>query len=599
MNNGELANLFNETADLLEFTNANVFKIRAFRNAAHVVANLDESIEDLYAAGAVTTIPGLGKGIEGRIREAIRTGDFQDHQRLVEEIPPGLLEMTRLDGVGAVSARLFYEELGIASIDQLEKACMEGRVSQLPRMGEKREKRILESIAHYRQFQGRHLISDVEPVVNWLLDTIRQFDGVIEVAVAGSYRRSRETIGDLDILATAANRPELVLERFTNLHGVQRILGQGPTKASILLFRGIQVDLRVVEPDSFGAALHYFTGSKAHNIAIRNRARSTGLKVSEYGVFRGEERLGGKTEQEVFSLLGLPWIPPELRENEGELQAALAGTLPHLVTREDMVGDLHMHTTASDGRNSIRELATAALELGLQYIAITDHSNHLAIAGGLSAEELEQQGAEILGVEAALAREGVAGAAGAGEGGLGSGESSRPLHILRGVETDILPDGSLDLGEEVLVGLDCVIASVHSSFQMDPAQMTRRLIRAMESRVIDILGHPTGVLLSRRAPLEFDMEEVLLAAREYGVIMELNCNPERLDLNSRNCRRAKELGVMVAINTDSHDVSNLQQIRFGIGVARRGWLEPAQIANCLPFDQLLRHLSRHHPHLGS
>jgi DNA polymerase (family X) len=564
--NAEVAALFSEMADILEIKGDNPFRIRAFRRVAQALQNLPEHVKGLLEAGTLASVPGIGEGTIGRIQEIFDTGDCEDHRALVATVPPGLLEMLRLDGVGPKTVRLIHAELGLDSIDALEAAAQAGHIARLPRMGEKSQEKLLRAIEAHRRHKGRILLRDALPQGLALCEELGQLGSVRRIELAGSTRRRLETIGDLDVLV-AAESGEEVTERFVTHEKVKDVLARGETRSSVHLGSGLQVDLRVIPPTSFGAALHYFTGSKMHNIAIRDRGKRQGLKISEYGVHRepsGELLFGGATEAEIFAAVGLPFIPPELRESQGEIEAAEEGRLPDLLEEKDLRGDLHMHTKDTDGSATAAEMAAAARALGYAYIAITDHSRALAMARGLDVPRLRAQ------TRALRELEGTAG-----------------IRILSGIEVDVLADGELDLPREELARLDWVVASVHSHFNMDAEVMTSRIVRAMESGVVDCLGHPSGRLLGQRDAYPVDLDAIVRAARRTGVALELNAFPDRLDLDALHCRQAKEQGVPVVLNTDSHATWHLARREFGIFTARRGWLEARDVLNAGPLEAIV------------
>jgi DNA polymerase (family 10) len=558
LENSDVAAVFSEMADLLELQDGNPFRIRSFRRAAQVIEALPEHVSTMLEAGTLREAPGVGEGTLARVREILERGDCADHAELRKAVPPGLLEMLRIEGMGPKKVRLVFTELGVRSIDELEAAAMQGHLAQLPRMGEKSQAKLLKAIEAHRRHVGRVLLSQALPQGMALRASLQQVPGALRVELAGSCRRRLETIGDLDLLV-AAESSATIMDIFASLPQVSEVMLRGETKCAVRLASGLQVDLRVVSPRCFGAALHYFTGSKMHNIAIRDRGKRRGLRISEYGVFRDstDELLGGATEEEIFAAVGLPYVPPELRENQGEIEAAEAGRLPRLVTEGDLRGDLHLHTNATDGTASAREMVEAAIALGYQYVAITDHSKAVAVAHGQDETRLAQQRADLRALEQELGA----------------------LRILAGVEVDILADGTLDLAEAALAPLDWVVASVHSHFNLPEEQMTQRMIRAMESGVVDCIGHPSGRLLGHRDGYAVDLDRLIRAAERLGVAMELNAFPDRLDLDAPHCRQAKECGVPVAINTDAHAARHLAQREFGIATARRGWLEPSDVLN--------------------
>jgi DNA polymerase (family 10) len=579
IDNAAIARILSEMADICEIRGDNLFKIRALRNAALSVEACSSDISLIACSETglkrLQEISGIGAGIAAKILEICSTGSSEEHRGLLAEFPATLLEILQVSGVGPKKVRLFYDTLGVRTIADLEKAAREGRIRSLPKMGEKSEEKLLKAIAEYRARAGRWLLSEAEKTAQGLLAMLRSLPGVGRVEAAGSYRRRRETVGDLDLLVTCAD-PAPVMARFS---GAGAVIGSGPTKTSIRLSSGLQCDLRVVPEESFGAAMHYFTGSKTHNVCIRTLAVRRGLTINEYGVFRllpdgsAGERVGGATEEEVFRSIDLPLIPPELRENRGEIEAATEGRLPHLIEAHELRGDLHMHTTETDGSGSIEEMAAAAVKQGLGYVAITDHTKSLPVTRGMDEARLADHAARIRAVDRSL------------------GGRTR---LLAGVEVDILADGTLDLAPEALRALDVVVGSVHSSLDMPRAEMTERVVRAIRSGLIDILGHPTGRILLQREPSAIDMEAVMAAAKEHGVALEVSAYPARLDLSDVHCRMAKERGVKLCLSTDSHAPAHLAYARYAIDSARRGWLEGGDVLNTRPCDELLAALHAGH-----
>ncbi|KPK93247.1 MAG: DNA polymerase III [Deltaproteobacteria bacterium SM23_61] len=568
MENKAIADFFTEIADILEIQGENPFRIRSYRNAARTIEDMSQSLEALVRAGEnLEEIPGIGKSINEKIREILSTGKCQSLEELRSHVPQGLTELLKLEGLGPKKVKVLYDELNVDSVDRLEKAAQAGRLRNLPGMGLKTEEKILKSIEHYRAGMGRFKLSVGFQYAEALLRHLKGVPGVRRLDPAGSFRRRRETIGDLDILAICGKGCK-VMDRFAGYGDVAEVLARGETKSSVRLKCGLQVDLRVLEEESYGAALHYFTGSKAHNVAIRERAKEKGLKVSEYGVFRAkdEKRLSGAEEADVFKAVGLPLIPPELREDRGEIQAAEKGKLPRLVEPSDIRGDLQMHTTASDGKNSILEMARKGKEMGYAYIAITDHSKAVRVAGGLDEKQLAKHLKEI---EKA------------------NGQISG-IRILKGVEVDILPDGSLDLKDDILKECEVVLASVHSRFNMEEEEMTRRVIKAIKNPNVNILAHPTGRLILEREPFKINLQEVIRAAIDQGVAVEINAYPDRLDLKDADARMARDMGARLAINTDAHSDGQLELMKFGVFTARRGWIEARDVINTLPLEKLLK-----------
>ncbi len=568
MENPRIARIFNEVADLLDIRGENPFRIRSYRAAARTVEDHPEDLAGvLKDGGDLTGLPGIGKDLAGKIAEIIETGKLRFLDDLKEKLPPGLPELLRLEGVGPKKVKLFHDQAGVDSIESLDRAAREGRLRGLERMGEKTEAKIIRAIENHRQHAGRFRLDDGLDAGETILDSLKSAAG--RIVAAGSLRRRRETIGDLDILAVSPDPPAL-MERFVNLPGTASVPARGPTRSAIRLAGGLQVDLRVMAEDEFGSALLYFTGSKAHNIALRRRARERGLKVSEYGIFRGEEKIAGETEEDCYRALGLPWIPPELRENRGEIEAAGKDRLPRLIEPEAIRGDLQSHSTASDGKESVLEMGRAAGKRGYSYIAITDHSQAVRVAGGLNEKELARHLEDI---EKA-------------------GEKCPGVRILKGVEVDILADGTLDLEDDILQECEVVVASIHYNFNLPPREMTRRIVRAVKNPHVNILGHPTGRLLLKREPYDFDFEEVVKAAVGEGVTLEINGHPARLDLNDVLARRAKELGARLAVNTDGHSSAQLDLMAYGVFTARRAWLEDRDVINTYPLEKLLAALNR-------
>jgi len=572
MENSEVAEIFSEMADLMEIKGENPFRIRSFRRAALTIENLSEHVTTLLEKHELEKVPGIGEGIARRIKEIIESGDCADHRQLRREIPEGLLQMMRIEGMGPKTAKLVYEKLGIETLEELEQAAAGGKLQVLEGMGEKKEEKILKGIKRLKEeATGRVKLSKALPYAETIVKRLRGLKEVEQIEIAGSLRRRKETIGDIDILV-ASSKPKPVMDTFTSMPEVQEVLAKGETKSSVRLKAGIQVDVRVLEKESFGAALAYFTGSKEHNIAIRDRGKRKGLKISEYGVFRekDEKRIGGEKEEEVFKAVGLPWIPPEIRENRGEIEAAEADQLPKLIELKDLKGDLQMHTKDSDGQNTIREMAEAAMKLGYQYIAITDHSKAVGVAGGMDAQRLEDQIKRIDKLNREL----------------------DALRILKGIEVDILPDGRLDMDLDLLRELDIVLASIHSKMNMTEEEMTDRILKALDTGVVHVLAHPTGRLLGDRKPYAVNLEKVFQFAKKRGILMELNSYPDRLDLTDIYLKQCKDLGIRISIGTDSHSKVQLENIRYGIFIARRGWLEPKDVINTYELEDLLRVLRR-------
>jgi len=573
IHNNDVAAIFDEVADFLEIKGDNPFRVRAYRNAARIVSGLSRGVAELAAeAKGLEGIPGIGQDLADKIRTIVATKTLPNLEELKKEFPPGLSAMMKVRGLGPKKVAALYKGLTVASIEDLKKAAAAGKVRELAGFSEKTERSILEEIGRAKVTDSgpeRVKLAVAEEIVAPLLEELKRAKGVDEIAVAGSFRRRAETVGDVDILAAAAKSAD-IMARFVRFDDVEKVLAEGETKSSVLLRGGLQVDIRVVPRASFGAALHYFTGSKAHNIAVRLMGVKRGLKVNEYGVFRGAKMIAGRTEAEIYKLFGLPYIEPELREDRGELQAAAKGKLPRLVRLDDLKGDLHAHTKATDGRYTAAEMAEAARVRGYEYLAITDHSKRVTMARGLDAKRLARSIKEIDGLNAKL----------------------KGFTLLKSIEVDILADGSLDLPDDILDELDLVVASVHYNTRMTKEKMTERVIRALDNRRVNILGHPSGRLINERPPYEIDLEKVMRAAVERGCCLELNAHPDRLDLDDVHCQMAKGMGLKVALSTDAHSTKDLDLMRFGIGQARRGWLEPADVVNTRPLPALRKLLKR-------
>lgn len=560
----DIARIFNEVADLLEIQGKNRFRVRAYRNAARTVTDLSRSVFDMLEAGDdLAELPGIGDDLAGKIREIVESGTLGMLEELAGEAPRGLSDLMRVSGLGPKRVRALHRKLGITTLKGLRKAAEKGKVRQLDGFGEKTERNMLDELARLEGETGRTRLVVAEEVATDLEKFLKEVDGVKEVTVAGSYRRRMETVGDLDILA-ACKKGSKVMEKFTGHEDVDKVVSRGKTRSTVLLRTGLQVDLRVVPQVSYGAALHYFTGSKAHNIAVRKMGREKGLKINEYGVFKGKKRVAGKTEKEVYKKVNLPYIEPELRENRGEIEAARKGNLPTLITLDDIRGDLHAHTSETDGRNTLEEMAEAAAEQGYEYLAITDHTRRVSMARGLDAKRLAKLIGEIDRLIGKL----------------------KKIVILKSAEVDILEDGSLDLPDDILKELDLAVCAVHYHFKLSRKKQTERIIRAMDNRYFTILAHPSGRLINKRDPYEVDMQKIMEAAGERGCFLELNAHPYRLDLTDTDCKMAKKMKVKVAISTDAHGVAELRHMRFGIGQARRGWLEKADVINTRNLEEL-------------
>lgn len=571
MDNAAIARIFDELAAMSLLLGENPFRARAFRRASQVIDTLPQPVSELWRRGTLTDLPGIGSGIAEKVEELLRDGVCREHEEMASKLPAGILELLRVEGVGPQTVKMLWKRMGVTDLDSLDAALREGKLVGAPGMGPVRLRSLAAAVERHRKRRGRLPLHQALSIAETWRDLLADAPGVQRIEVAGSLRRRKETIGDVDLLA-AAEEPWPVMEAFLAGPGVARILAKGETKSSIATREGVQVDLRVLPPEDFGAALHYFTGSKTHNILLRQRALRRGRKVSEYGVFDEEgERLSGAEEEEIFAAVGLPWIPPELREGSGEIEAAEAGRLPSLLEERDLKGDLHLHSDASsDGRSSLEEIWLEGRRLGRAYLAITDHSRSRPL--GLDARGLLDHAATIRGLDARL------------RGG---------PRLLAGVEVDILEDGSLDLPVEVLAELDWVVASIHSHFQAPVEVQTLRLLRAIRSGVVDAIGHPTGRKIGKRDPYPLDLEAVLTEARRFGVALELNGNPYRLDLGDGACRLAKREGVPIVVDSDAHMSTHLGGLRYGVWTARRGWLEAKDVLNTRSWEELAAWRRRH------
>ena len=565
VHNADVAALFEDVADLLAIQGENAFRIRAYRNAARTLNQLSRPVADLVAAGEdLSDLPDIGDDLAGKIATIVETGRLPLYDELARDIPPSVADLLRIPGLGPKRVRRLRDALGVDSRAALKRAAETGKVQALDGFGETMEQNILDGLAQMSD-DARWLLARVEPIVASLHDHVSAHDAVERVDAAGSYRRRKETVGDLDVLALADDGPA-VTEHFAAYEDVAEALSQGDTRASVRLRSGLQVDLRVVPPKSYGAALLYFTGSKAHNVALRDRAVAAGLKLNEYGAFRDdtEKRVAGTTEDDIYDLFDLPYIVPELRENRGELDAAADGTLPDLVTRADLRGNLHTHTTYSDGRHSLEEMAAAAQARGLEYLAITDHSPTVAVVQGLDADALREQMAAIDRLN----------------------DDLDDLRVLKGIEVDILEDGSLDLPDAVLADLDLCLCALHTALDLDEDTQTERVLRALDNPHVHVLAHPTGRRINERPPIEIDLGRVMEAAVDRGCVLELNAQPERLDLSDVYCKRAKELGLPLVIGADAHAADGLDVLHYGVDQARRGWLEAGDVLNTKPWDEI-------------
>ncbi len=575
MKNQELAKIFYEIAEFLEMEGIS-FKPYAYQKAAITLENLEEDIEDIYrkeGLEGLEEIPGVGKSIAQKIEEYLKTGKIKYYQELKRKTPVKIEELTAVEGVGPKMVKVLYQKLGIKNLKDLEKAAREHKIAPLFGFGQKTEKNILQGIAFLKRSKGRFLLGEILPIVEEIETRLKQLKEIKQISVAGSVRRRKETIGDVDLLVTT-NNPKKVMDFFVSLPGVIKIWGKGDTKSSVRMKGGFDIDLRVVPEKSYGSALQYFTGSKEHNIATRRIAISKGLKLNEYGVFKGKKMIAGKTEEEVYRTLGMAWMPPEIRENRGEVELALKGKnyLPKLIELRDIKGDLHCHSNWDGGANSILEMAEAAIERGYQYLGISDHTKFLKIEHGLDEKKLSLQRKEVDKLNLKFKQRGA------------------EFRILQGAETNILNDGSIDIKDEALKKLDYAIAGIHSSFKMPKEKMTERIIRAMKNPYIKIISHPTGRILKRRDEYQVDFEKILRAAKEFNVFLEINAYPERLDLNDINAKKAIEAGVKLVINTDSHHKDQLRYMEFGVYQARRGWVQKKDVLNTFSLSQLLKML---------
>lgn len=570
LHNADIAAAFDEIADLLEIESANPFRVRAYRNADRTLRDLNQDVAAVIAQGGdVTELPGIGEDLASKIKEIVETGTVAMLEEHRKKVPATLTNLLKIPGLGPKRVQALYHKLGIRTLDELRKAAQEGRVRTLQGFGAKTEQHILEQLKAGTSEEKRFKLAISTQYAEAFIAYLKASGEVEQIVAAGSYRRARETIGDLDLLVTARSGSP-VIERFVSYPEVEEVLAHGTTKVSVRLACRLQVDLRVVPESSYGAALQYFTGSKEHNVVLRQLAQQQGLKINEYGVFKGEQSVAGATEESVYAAVGLPWIPPELRENRGEFEAARAGRLPKLVELADLKGDLHAHTRATDGRNSLKEMVAAARKRGFEYLAITDHSRRLAMAHGLDPKRMFEQFEEIDRLN----------------------DASPGLTILKGIEVDILEDGSLDLPDEDLGRLDLVVGAVHSHFRLSKEKQTERILRAMDHPHFTILAHPSGRLIDEREPYEVDMPRLIRHARERGCVLEVNAHPVRLDLTDTDCQMAKDEGVLVSINSGAHSVLDFENLRYGVGQARRGWLEKSDVVNARSLQSLRPLLKR-------
>jgi DNA polymerase (family X) len=575
--NKSIANVLYETADLLEIAAEDSFRIRSYRRAAEAIEGHDQQLSDIYQdQKALLAIPGIGKGMASNIRDIFTLGKLPLHEEMLQRFRPSMLELLKISGLGPKTIALIWDAFQVCDVDGVAKLASEGKLRELPRLSEKSEQKILKAIESYRQLTGRFLLDVADEIAQKMIALLSKLPGVEKVTPAGSLRRGRETVGDLDLLVTgkccnSESQRDKVIEEIVNFPGILEVLAKGENKVSIKLRSGMQVDVRILPPESFGAAMQYFTGSKNHNVTLRQRALKQGYTLNEYGLVRieDEKRVAGKTEEEIYKKLGLDWIPPELRENNGEIDAAAEHKLPELITVEDIQGDVHMHTVETDGKCTIEEMALAARDRGYKYMAITDHSKNLAFANGLDDKRAEAHVKRIREV----------------------GKTIEGITVFAGIEVDILADGELDLSDSVLEQMDIVIASIHSHFNQETQQVTDRLLRVIENPHTSVIGHPTGRMLLRREGYNFDCDKVFSAAAKAGVAMEHNAYPDRLDLRDLHLRMAKAKGVKFVVNTDAHHTSHMEKIRYGILQLRRAWLTRADVLNTLPaadFASLMR-----------
>ncbi len=571
MTNKEVAQILGQTADILEIKGENQFRINAYRRAAQVIETLPKDINQVYQKDKLRQIPGVGEGLSKYIKELIETGTCREFEKLKKKIPLRVLELLKIEGLGPKKVKLFFQKFEVTSISKLERLIRSHKLLKLKGWKEKSEENILKAIASYKRFKQRFLLGETYFLAQDILKQLKESKLVNRVEVCGSIRRWKETVGDLDILAISKT-PQKAIKFFTTLEPIKRVIAQGSTKAQVILKQGIGADLRVVRPESFGAAVHYFTGSKAHNIHVRRLGMGKGLRINEYGVFKkkGQKliRIGGQKETEIFKAIGLPWIAPELREDEGEVEAAQAGKLPKLITLKHIRGDLHLHTNWSDGYKTILKVAEAAKKIGYEYIAITDHASPIGVTNGLDAQR-------TLKYIKAIKR---------------ADKKIKGIKILTGVEVDIKKDGSLYLPDKVLKQIEVVVAAIHAGFKMSKQEMTKRIIKAMENPFVNIIAHPTGRLLNRREPYQLDFNQIMAKAKQTGTVLEITAFWKRLDLNAGQARLAKNKDVKMVISTDAHHPDSLKVMQFGVATARRGWLEKKDVINTLPLKEFLRFL---------
>jgi DNA polymerase (family 10) len=570
VHNSEVAEIFGQVADLLEIEGTNQFRVRSYRQAAETATALSRSLEDMVSEGEdLTELSVIGEDLAGKIEEVVHTGGLRQLEEIEARTPPTLTDMLDVEGLGPKRVRQIHDELGVTTLDELEKAARGEKIRKLEGLGPKIESDILDDLEQAGGEEKRTLLRDAEQVVEPLLDYLRKNEKIEQVVAAGSYRRRKQTVGDLDLMATS-DKGQQVIDYFVDYEDVDQVESQGETRSTVTLRTGLQVDLRVVADESFGAALLYLTGSRAHNLNLRQMAVERDLKINEYGVFDRKERIAGETESEIYDIFDLPYIEPELREDRGEIEAGLEGDLPELVTLEDLRGDLHVHTTSSDGHASLEEIVDAARERGYEYLAITDHSEFIGITQGMDADQLAKQIDEIKCLN----------------------DDLDDIRILKSVELDILEDGSFALPDDILKRLDLRVCSIHSKFDLAREKQTERVLRAMDSPYFNIFSHPTGRRINERPPYDIDLERVMEAALKRGCYLEVNASPDRLDLGDSACKLAKDMGLKVAISTDTHRIPHLDNMRFGVGQARRGWLSAEDVLNTRGWNDLQKLLER-------
>lgn len=570
LHNTDIAEVLEKMANLLEIKGENRYRIRAYRQAAQTIKNLSKSVSDMVSEKEnLSSLPNIGKDLAGKVKKILKKGTFPELKRIEKKVPPDLNKIMRISGLGGKGVKKIYDKLKIKNIKDLKNAAREGKVREISGFGKKTEKSILEGIENIESTGKRLKLSVAEKITGDIVEYLKKDKKIKNITVAGSNRRRRETVGDVDILVTC-KKGSRVMDRFVKYEDVDKVIAKGKTKSSVKLRSGFQVDLRVMADVSYGAALLYFTGSKAHNIAIRKIANKKKYKINEYGVFKGKKRIAGKTEKEVYKKVGLRFIEPELREDRGEIEAAKKGDLPDLITLDDIRGELHMHTKLTDGKYTLEEMARAAKDMGYEYAGITEHSKHVTVAGGLKAKEVEKEMKRIDKYNKKL----------------------KKFTVLKSIEVDILEDGSLDLPDSVLKELDYTVCSIHYKFNLSKKKQTERILKAMDNKYFNILGHPTGRMIADRQPYEVDLEKVMKEAKKRGCILSLNSHPERLDLNDVNCKMAKDIGVKIAIVTDAHSIDELNYMRYGVYQGRRGWLQKKDVVNTGTLKQLKKALKR-------